>query len=749
MEELLNIAKNAFPPVSGSEIVKGIQEEVEILWDKWGIPHIYAKSSDDAYFAQGYIHASHRLWQLEFFRRVTSGQLSEIVGEATLDRDKHYRTIGLHRIAKKSASNLRKDPNNENLLGLNSYVEGVNTGIQKAMKNLPLEFALINIKPQEWTLEDSLRIMSLIEWGLGGWSYTLELLREELITKLGTDLADKIIPLYSGAKMDRSIGSNGWVISPNKSDSGSVLFANDPHLTLTLPSIWILMHLNCSDFNVIGSSFPGVPLIILGHNEKIAWGATTVHTDNVDLFKLEINPENKNQYKYNEKWVDFEVINEPINVQGFSDPIDYKVKLTEFGPVMEYLELETKTHKINLPGKYAMQWTSYIADLEDSIDGFRTINIASNWDEFRKAVSKITVTPQNFIYGDIEGNIGHQHGGRLPIRRYGNGAMVTPGTDEKYNWSELVPFEKMFKIYNPDYEFVYTANYNENKAPNGVLLAQDSNKPYRQMRIKKLLQGKEKFSIDDFKTFQLDLFTEEAQELLPIMLRYVKNNVQSDHLKEIIKLLEKWDYYLTKNTVAGTIYKIWFQESLRIILVPLIGEELFEIYLTSNPFELKRLFKMYENNIEELEEKLLTSLENTHLFLSKKLSSDINKWKWGNLHKVVLSHPFSQVNEEAKMLNIGPYKIGGDSNTLRNGAFLIDPMNNYVNFVGPSLRHIHDLSDWDKSIGVIPGGQSGLPFHKHYNDLMKLWIKGKYIPLLYTKEAISKNLEGTLKLMPN
>ncbi|MHA2035396.1 MAG: penicillin acylase family protein [Promethearchaeota archaeon] len=747
MEELLNIAKNAFPPVSGSEKVRGIQEEVEILWDKWGIPHIYAKSSDDAYFAQGYIHAGHRLWQLEFFKRVTSGTLSEIVGEATLDRDKHYRTIGLHRIAKKSANNLRKDPNNESLQGLNSYVEGVNAGIQKGLKNLPLEFALINIKPQEWILEDSLRIMSLIEWGLGGWSYTLELLREYLVIKLGAEMADKIIPLYSGAKMDRSIGSNGWVISPNKSESGAVLFANDPHLNLTLPSIWILMHLICPDFNVIGSSFPGVPLVILGHNENIAWGATTVHTDNVDLFKLEINPENKNQYKYNNKWIDFNVIDEPINIQGSSNPLDYKVKLTKFGPVMEYIELETQPHKIMLPGKYAMQWTSYIANLEDSIDGFRMINTSTNWDEFREAVSKITVTPQNFIYGDKKGNIGHQHGGRLPQRRFGDGAMVTPGTDEKYNWSDLVPFEKMFSIYNPDYGFVYTANYNEEKAPNGVLLAQDENRPYRQMRIKKLLQGKDKFSFEDFKSFQLDLFTEEAQELLPIMLKHVKDKVQTNQLKDIISLLENWDYYLTKNTVAGTVYKIWFQESLRIILVPLIGKELFDMYLTSNPFELKRLFKMYQDDIEELEDKLLAALENTIKFLSEKFTSDINKWKWGNLHKVILTHPFSQANEDAKILNIGPFKIGGDGNTLCNGSF--DPINNYENIVGPSYRQIHDLSDWDKSIGVIPGGQSGLAFHKHYNDLMKLWIRGKYIPLLYTKEAISKNLEGTFKLIPN
>jgi len=747
MEELLNIAKNAFPPVSGSESVKGIQEEVEILWDKWGIPHIYAKSLNDAYFAQGFIHASHRLWQLEFFRRVTSGTLSEIVGEATLDRDKHYRIIGLHRIAKKCANNLRQDPNSEILQGLNSYVEGVNAGIEKAFKSLPIEFALLNIKPQKWTLEDSIKVISLIEWGLGSWSYALELLREHLVMKLGIDLADKIIPLYSGAKIDRSKGSNGWVISPNKSESGAVLFANDPHLPLTLPSIWILMHLICPDFNAIGSSFSGLPGIILGHNEKIAWGATTVVSDNVDLFKLEINPENENQYKYNDKWVDFEVIDEPIKVQGSSKPLDYKVKYTKFGPVMEYIELETKPHKIKLPGKYALQWTSYIANLEESIEGFIMINTASNWNEFREAVGKITITPQNFIYGDIDGNIGHQHGGRLPQRRYGNGAMVTPGTDEKYNWSGLVPFEKMFSIYNPDYGFVYTANFNEDKAPNGVLIAQDSAKPYRQMRIKKLLQGKEKFSFDNFKSFQLDLYTEEAHELLPIMLKHVKDKVQSHHQKEIVTLLENWDYYLTKNTVGGTIYKIWLQETFRIILVPLIGKELFDIYLTSNPFELKRLFKNYEDNVKELEDKLLAALENTIKFLSEKLSPDINKWKWGNLHKVVLTHPFSQANEAAKMLNIGPFKIGGDSNTLCNGSY--DPLNNYENIVGPSFRQIHDLSDWDKSIGVIPGGQAGLPFHKHYNDLMKLWVRGKYIPLLYTKEAISKNLEGRFKLIPN
>ncbi|MHA1884745.1 MAG: penicillin acylase family protein [Promethearchaeota archaeon] len=746
MEELMSIAKNAFPPNSGSEVIEGINDDVEILWDKWGIPHIYGKSVDDAYFTQGYVHARHRLWQLEFFRRVISGELSELIGGATLDRDKHYRTIGLHRIAKKCVANLNKNPESELVKSLNSYVKGVNKGIEKMGDNLPIEFAVLNLKPKPWSLEDSLKIMSFIEWGLGSWSYRYELLREYLIVNLGAETAKKIVPYYSGVTIEESKGSNGWVVSPNKSASGSVLFANDPHLPLMLPVIWILMHLSCPGLNAIGSSFPGVPSIVLGHNEDIAWGATTVVSDNVDLFKLEINPENDNQYKYNGKWIDFEIINEPINVLDVSEPIYHQVKITKFGPVIEYLEHENKVERIELPGKYALRWTSHDSNLEDSIEGFRMINLASNWMEFREALNKITVTPQNFIYGDKMGNIGHQHGGHLPMRKFGDGSMVTPGTDEKYNWSGIVPFEKMFSIYNPDYGFIYTANYNEDKAPNGVLIAQDRAPPYRQRRIKKLLQSQEIFTIEDFKKFQFDYFTEEAQELLPLLLQHIQDKIEDESHKELINILKQWDYKLTKDSIAGTIYKIWCQESLKTILVPIIGQKLFGIYLASKPFELERLFKLYEGKSQELQEILVKSLENTIEFLNVKLSSDINKWKWGNLHQIVLTHPFSEANEEAKILNIGPFKVGGDPNTLNNGSY--DPAQNFQMITSPSFRQIHDLSDWDKSIGIIPGGQSGLPFHPHYRDLMRLWVKGKYIPLLFTRETITKNLEGTLKLIP-
>ncbi len=465
IEDLLKIAKDAFPPTEGSEVLEGAREEIEILWDKWGIPHIYAKSIYDAYFAQGYLHARHRLFQIEQFRRLTTGELSEIVGEEFLNSDKHYKTIGMHRVSRSCVERLKKDPNNEQLGMLESYVKGVNAGIEKARKNPPVEFAALDLKIRDWTIEDSLKISCLIDWGLSG-NYDLELLREQIVSKVGVELANKIIPLYSGAKIEKPVGSNGWAVSPNKSASGAVLFANDPHLPLMLPAIWFLVHINCPEFNSIGSSFPGLPSVILGHNEKIAWGCTNVGADTIDLFKLEINPENNNQYRFDDQWLDFDIIEDPIVVRGKTEPIPFKVLLTKYGPVIEFVEHSMEVKKLDFPGKFALRWVSHEGNLEGSLEGFLKINKASNWAEFREGTSLMTMNPQNFIYGDVEGNIGHQHGGRIPIRKYGDGAMITPGTGENFNWEGLAPFEKLLSIYNPSENFVYTANYNEDKAPN-------------------------------------------------------------------------------------------------------------------------------------------------------------------------------------------------------------------------------------------------------------------------------------------
>jgi len=419
------------------------------------------------------------------------------------------------------------------------------------------------------------------------------------------------------------------------------------------------------------------------------------------------------------------------------------VLVTKYGPVIEYFEISREVKKLDLPGKFALRWVSYEGNLEKSLEGFLKIVKASNWAEFREGTSIIAVNPQNYVYGDVEGNIGLQHGGKIPIRKYGDGAMITPGTGEKYNWKGMAPFEKLLSIYNPSENFVYTANYNENKAPNGVLISQDSGGFYRQKRLKNLLQSKEKISQQDFMDFQNDLFSEEAREYLPLMLKYMKI---TDINPEVMIYLENWDFQLTKNSIGGTIYKIWLYETIKKILFPLIGKNLVEPYLASSPFELIRLFKLYEVKREELENLLNETLKITIEFLSEKFSSDISKWKWGDLHKTTLIHPFSLVSEEAKVLNIGPFKTGGDPNTLCNGYYI--PTQDFQVFAGPSYRQIHDLTDWDKSLVSLPGGQSGLPFHKHYNDLMKLWVRGKYAPFLFTREAISNNLEGIFKIIP-
>ncbi|MFW9901218.1 MAG: penicillin acylase family protein [Candidatus Thorarchaeota archaeon] len=746
MEDLLNIAKNSFPPVSGSEKVKGINDEVEILWDNWGIPHVYAKSLSDAYFAQGYLHSRHRLWQMETFRRLISGELSELTGEATILSDKYYRTLGLHRLAKKCVLNLEKTKDSKEYHWMNAYINGVNSGINQAQKNPPIEFSILDVKPREWLFEDSFKIISMIEWNLSSWNIPYEVLRQHIINKVGIEKAKQFIPFFPETYVDVPKGSNAWAISPNKSESGAVLLANDPHLALTNPAIWFLIHLNCPELNVIGTSLPGLPMVVIGHNENIAWGLTNVTADTIDLFELEINPENKNQYKYNGDWLDFEIVNEKITIRGNTEPLEHEVLISKFGPVVEYFDKNQRYYNFNLPGKYALRWSSFEPDLQSNIKGFIHINKASNWQEFRDGIKYVTINPQNFIYGDKNGNIGHQHGGRIPVRNFGDGSTITPGTDEKYNWKSLSSFDQLFSVFNPKHGFVYTANFNEDKSPNGLLIAQDRISPYRQIRLKKLLQSKEKFSIDDFKEFQLDRYTEEAAELLPIMLNHLKTIKESGQYSDLISILEEWDYFLTKNSIAGTIFKIWHQKMLEIILKPILGEELLILYSGSRPFNLKKIIEAYQENLDELKDILLNSFKNAVIFLTDTLSSDFNKWQWGNLHKLTLTHPFSLVNKDARALNAGPFKIGGDENTLNNGYY--DRLSNYEVIVGPSYRQIHDLSDWDKSVGALPGGQSGLPFHKHYKDLIKLWVKGKYIPYLFTRTAILNNLEGIFKLIP-
>jgi penicillin amidase len=747
MEEFLKVAQKAFPSYEGTENFKEIDDKVEVLWDKWGIPHIFSQSIKDAYFTAGLVHSQDRLWQMESMRRLISGSLSEIFGRSSIESDKHYRTLGLHRIARKFANILRSKENSIMLGLFNSYIDGVNVGIRKSERNPPLEFNALNFTPEEWNLEDSFKIMSYIDWGLSSWNYPLEILRDLLISKLGKEKANQLVPLYDGVSIRGGIGSNGWAISPEKSKSNSSLLANDPHLPLTLPAIWYLMHIVCPSFNVIGVTLPGLPLIILGHNEKLAWGCTNVHADTVDLFELELNPNSSRQYRYNDSWIVLQLINEPIkfkNETGKLEKIDYQVSISKFGPLVKYYELDGHLYEIGEDKNYALRWSSYDGNLINTLEGFFDLNRARNWSEFKDSLKKLTINPQNFIYSDIEGNIGHQQGGMIPVRNYGDGATITPGIKEKYDWRRFSEFEELVSIFNPELNYVFTANFNEDKKPRGLLLAQDRDDPYRQKRLKNLLEDYTKISLEDFIKFQSDYFSEEAAQFLPFILEHLNLEEYPKEKKEIISILQEWDYHLTEVTVAGTLFKVWIQEILKEILVPKIGKNLFYQFLGARPFELDQLFEMYDK--KELSNLLEKTFERVLLYLRTNLGEDRANWKWGSLHELTLNHPLSAADENARVLNIGPFPIGGDAYTLNNGYY--DPLNEFNVIVGPSFRQIHDLSDWNKSLWIIPGGQSGLPFHRHYDDLIKLWLKTNYIPMLYEIDKIKENLDGKVILNP-
>ncbi|MHA1680766.1 MAG: penicillin acylase family protein [Promethearchaeota archaeon] len=740
LDDMLSAAKAAFPDIRKNETFNGLQDDVEVIWDKWGIPHLYGSCIRDLYYVQGILHAKNRLWQMDLFSRKFRGELSEILGESTVEGDKHARTIGFHRMAKKYAALLKESKNSEVFTKLRSYCQGVNDGVRSMGENVPVEFKILDIRPREWDLANVLILTYMLDWVESIWNVNLEIVREHLILEHGEKNAERLIPLHRGTKTDGQPGSNAWALSPKKSNTGNAILCSDPHLAMTAPCLWYLIHLNCPGMDVIGVSIPGAPGIIIGHNDSIGWGITNVQGDNQDLFRLEINPDNPMKYKIDGQWVEAEKIIEKIKVRGESKEIEHEVLTTHFGPVINSHEKFQKLVPLTLPGTYARKWSGFDANPGDSLLAFLKLNQAKNWDEFREALRLKSTCPHNFIFADINGNIGHQQAGVLPIRKNGVGTTINPGNTLEYDWTGYSKFDKLKSDYNPKRGFVYSANFNEEKIHNGILIAMDSIGVYRTARLKDLLQSKDKIGMNDCITHQNDATSYEAREIFPEFMKNVKIDSIDGISEEIKDVLDSWKYTFGKKDVGATLYKVWSSEAIKLILAGILPKNILEAYLEATPFTFDYLFKHYIPEHHAKEHLLSMALENALIWLKDNFGCDIKKWSWGNVHRLHLAHPFSMVSSDAKVLNIGSFKAAGDVNCLNNGH--CDPTDGFPMIAGPSYRQILDLGNWDRSIAVIPGGQSGLPFHAHYNDLAKLWAKGKYFPLLFSRKAIQESSEA-------
>lgn len=775
------------PQINGTLRVAGLKAQVEVLRDANGIPHIYAANADDLLFAQGYVHAQDRLWQMEFNRRVGHGRISEFAGASQVNSDKYLRTIGLARAAKADWD----AASDEEKRVLNAFAAGVNAFIESHRDNLPLEFTLVGIQPEPWTPVDSLAWAKVMAFDLGGRSQ-FDITRATFIEKLGLAKWKEIAPEYpaegpfivdapaSGARLAPSeempiiaigkpnldailaqaasfdffsggIGSNNWVVDGTKTASGKPMLANDPHLGVQIPSIWYVIGLHCAPvsndcpYNVVGLALPATPGVVIGHNDRIAWGVTNVGPDVVDYFVEKLNPQNPNQYEFKGKFEDFKVVKETIKVKGGAD-VTLEVKISRHGPIMTPV-LEGVKEPL------AIQWTA-LKERSHILGAVNQLNRARNFQEFRDALKQFDVPAQNFVYVDVDGNIGYQTPGNIPIRAKGDGSVPVDGASGEYEWTGYIPFNELPSSYNPASHYIATANHAVTPTTYKYMITRDWAAPFRAMRLNDLLRAKSKITADDFRVMQGDAYS----ILLTRAQKYVagaKFEGASARAQEIVK---NWDGNLGVDSVGGAIMEATYARLARNVFENKLGAELFKTYFGLGNVHRLALYQWLEKpesawwddaatpQKETRDDILKKSFEQGVGDLAKQFGDAMGEWKWGRLHTVTYAHPVGSVQPLNLLFNVGPLATSGDGFTVNANSY--NDTRGFAQTTQPSMRMIADASNWDKSLIVLPVGQSGQPLSKHYSDMATLWRDIQHVPFYFTRAEVEKVKAGLLILQP-
>jgi penicillin amidase len=784
--------RRSWPKVNGRIRVDGINSEVTIIRDSWGIPHIYAENDHDLFFAQGYVHAQDRFWQMEFWRRIGSGRLSEILGEAAVDQDRFIRTVGWHRAAAEEL--LLLEPEIRGVL--EAYAEGVNAYIATHQNRLGLEFTILGLtgvdfEPEPWTPLNTLTWAKVMSWDLGG-NMGSELFRTQVVARLGTDALNALAPPYSEDRpiivphplieetvraipdaaftthvlgMGNDIGSNNWVISGDRTDTGMPLLADDPHLGIQMPSIWYEVGLHCTDvgpdcpYNVVGASFAGCPGVIIGHNDQIAWGVTNLGPDVQDLFIERVSPEDPNQYEVEGAWVDMEIVREEIAVAGRNEPIVIDVRLTRHGPIINDVVGGPEEDWAFGWQPLALSWTA----LEPGtlMQSVMLLDRATDWESFREALSYWDAPSQNFVYADVEGNIGYQAPGRIPIRAAGDGTMPVPGWTGEYEWVGTIPFDALPRAFNPEEGYIVTANNAVVGPDYPYLLTMDWAAGYRAQRIVDMIEADPSISVADIQTMQGDSSPFWAELILPHVrplpaTGWGLESREEDRLTEGLELLRRWDGRADRESAGAALF-----ETFRLHLIDqTFGDELGEQFLVrARPGAIEALPTLLaeENSpwfddvhtpeVEGQDEIIVRALMAAINELSDSLGRKMENWRWGDLHTATFRNQSlgnCGIGLVERVFNRGPVAVDGAIATVNNTGYSLSRPFEVI--AVPSYRQIIDLEDLTRSVSMHTTGQSGHPFHRHYDDMIDPWRNIEYHPMFWAREDVEADAEGTLVL---
>jgi penicillin amidase len=752
--------------------IPGLKDNVEIIRDSYGMPHIYAQTDEDAYFALGYCMAQDRLFQMDVVRRVVRGRLSEILGEELISTDKLFRTIS----AGKSIEDIVSQYPPDNISALKAYAAGVNYFIENHKGPLPIEFTILGIKPEPWHYSDGVSTHYYMAWDLNS-AFSIETLYAAVIAKVGEKMARDIFPEYAEGyptivpAPKASLGflerlnlarealgaegggaSNNWVVADPKSKSGMPILANDPHLGHGIPGIWYEAHVVTPSMNVSGALLPGIPYIIIGANEHVAWGFTNVMADDADFYIEKINPANPDQYEFMGRWEDMTIREEVINVKG-AQALTFNVRLTRHGPVVDDVNDYAEPEGTAL----AMRWTAY--EKLEAIKAFHLLNIAKDIGDVERAVEFFKCPGQNWVYADDKGNIGFWAAVGIPIRNGFSGAYPVPGWDGKHEWKGYVPTAEQPHMRNPSRGWIATANNKHVGDDYPYPISHYYAMPDRYVRIQEMITAKEKFTVNDIEKMHADFYMVLAREWVPIMLQSLSNVHLSERDKKALAHLKNWNFVASAEAVAPSVFHATINEMVKNTFNKRLGEQLYHQYIKNDyvAFNSMRNLIVRQRSVwfddpdspevEDRDDIIVKSFKQAVRYLEGQMGDKIDEWNWGRLHTLTFYHPFGKSSPlMGYFMNIGPFPMGGSLVTVNPQPYrLSKPWGGYH---GASLRYIIDFSNMKNSRRVIPAGISGNFMSPHYDDQVELWRTGKYRPFVLDRKSVEQDARYTLELIP-
>lgn len=750
------------PNLEGTKMLAELQQEVTVIRDERGVAQINAATLEDLFFVQGYVTAQDRLFQMDMTRRLAGGRLSEVVGEVALESDRFFRTYGMHR----STAALVEKFNEETTRIVDAYSAGVNAYMEEAFAtgNQPLEFRILGYEPEPWTELDTAIVVKYMGYTLSG-NFRAELDHYRIAKTLGEDahylfpefhIDDAFPTIYEVAEAMSSPfsfeelesltafapnefnGSNNWAISGEHTESGFPYVADDPHLGFAIPNVWYQTHLNLEgDFHSIGVTVPGVPGVVLGHNEQMAWGVTALSTDQEDLFLEQIHPENPQLYLFDGNWEQAEVVEELIYIDGKEEPHVELVEITRNGPII---------NKIVNNGPYqaiSLRWTGMEAGEE--LNGILRLNRATDVYEFMDGLDGFVTPALSWVFADRDGNIGYRGQALLPIRQNSNGMFPVPGWDPDYQWDGFIPNEELPQIINPERGYIMTAN-NKPVDDDYPYEIGRSFYPYRAERLDEIIvnqiESGEPFALDQMREMQVDFLNTQARALAPILVEGVVRSEETEALssleKNVLELMGNWDYVESADSSEALVWAQWFNQLGAALFEDMLGFAynhhlvIHNVLQEANDHPTHTLFAFLQEehhlSLNELARETFEEAVNKAVDLQ---GSNPDRWEWGKWHAMTIDHPLGSVKPLNYLFNLGSWELGGSGATP--GAMSYNVNSGKVTH-GAGWRFIGDLSSTDNFYDISMPGQSGQVLSPFYSDQVDPWAEGNLLPMIYHKD---------------